>query len=144
MKTLILAGALFSVTVVASSHHSLNGTWILIPDRSNFGGQPAIQTGSVTINDRQGNITVSRNYTYDGATHTLSYIFAVDGRENSTIQNETDLKVKAKWEGRVLKVTITREGIVTVERYSLEPDGTMMLNAEMPGHNPMSLVFQRQ
>jgi hypothetical protein len=119
----------------------LNGTWILIPDRSNFGGLPAIQTGSITLNDRQGNITVSRNYTYDGATDTLSYSFAVDGR---TIQNGKALKVKAKWEGRVLKVTTTREGIITVERYSLEPDGTMMLNAEMPGRNPMSLVFQHQ
>jgi hypothetical protein len=68
----------------------------------------------------------------------------VDGRENSTIQDGKDLKVKAKWEGRVLKVTTTREGIITVERYSLEPDGTMMLNAGMPGRNPMSLVFQRQ
>jgi hypothetical protein len=144
MKTLILAGALFAVTAVASSHHSLNGTWILIPDRSNFGGLPAIQTGSVTINDRQGNITVSRNYTYDGATDTLSYSFAVDGRENSTIHSGKDLKVKAKWEGRILNVTTTREGIVTVERYSLEPDGTMMLNAELPGRNPMSLVFRRQ
>src|SRR5215467_6860420 len=126
MKTLILAGTLFAISAVASSHHSLNGTWILIPDRSNFGGQPAIQTGSVTINDRQGNITVSRNYTYDGATDTLSYSFAVDGRENSTIQSGKELNVKAKWEGRVLNVTTTRERIVTVERYSLEPDGTMM------------------
>jgi hypothetical protein len=144
MKTLILAGALFAVTAVASSHHSLNGTWILIPDRSNFGGQPAIQTGRVTINDWQGNITVSRNFTYDGATDTLSYGVTVDGRENSTIHSGKGLQVKQKWEGRVLKVTTTRDGVVTVERYSLEPDGAMMLNRELPRRNPMSLVFQRQ
>ena len=36
----------------AGSHHDLNGTWALLPTRSDFAGQPVIQTGTLTTWDR--------------------------------------------------------------------------------------------
>jgi hypothetical protein len=49
-----------------------------------------------------------------------------------------------KWEGDVLKVTTTENGITTVERYSLLNDGTMMEQVERTGHHPETFYFQRQ
>ncbi len=64
---------LFTVSAFAHEHTALNGTWTLVPAQSDFGGQPVIQTGTVTINERDGDITVSRSFKYQGANDTFFY-----------------------------------------------------------------------
>jgi hypothetical protein len=143
-RTTGLAVVLFAALATAANHHSLNGTWALEPTRSDFAGQPAIQTGTLTINDRQHNITVARNFNYDGANETFEYNFTTDSRENASIHQGKSFKSKAKWDGDVLKVTTTENGVTTVERYSLAPDGTLLLVVERPDHRQVTLFFQRQ
>ena len=108
----------FSVYAWASHHHDLNGTWKLVPTRSEFGGEPVLQMGTVTINDREHNISISRNFTYEGANQTVSYSSSIDGKENSSIHGGPAFKTKAKWEGDVLKVTSTQDRTI-VERFRL-------------------------
>jgi hypothetical protein len=127
-----------------SDHHALNGTWKLIPARSEFAGEPVIQTGTVTINDREHNIYVSRNFTYEGQNQTVNYSFSTDGKENSSIHEGKAFKSKAKWEGDELKVTSTQDNVTSAERYRLSGDGTMMLIVERPGHRTLTLFFERQ
>jgi hypothetical protein len=144
-KASVICLAFFAVSdAIAGGHHSLNGNWVLEPTKSDFGGQPALQTGTVAINDREHNITVSRNFNYDAANESFSYSFSTDGRENSTIHQGKAFKSKAKWDDNVLKVTTTQNDVTVVERYSLEPDGSMKLMIERPGHRMISLFFQRQ
>jgi hypothetical protein len=38
-----------------------------VPAKSDFAGQPNVQTGTVTIDDQQG-IVISRGFLYQGAT----------------------------------------------------------------------------
>ena len=135
---------LFAASALANNHHRLNGTWILEPTRSDFAGQPSIQTGAVTINDREHNITVSRSFGYDGASESFEYSFTTDGRENATIRDGKAFKSKAKWDGDVLKVTTIDNGATSVERFSLQPDGSLMLVVERPEHRQVTLFFQRQ
>src|ERR1035441_10911059 len=45
---------LFALSALAHDHSELNGVWTLVPTKSDFAGQPVVQTGTVTINDRQG------------------------------------------------------------------------------------------
>ena len=42
MKTriFVISGLLFAVSAFAASHTALNGTWVLEPTQSDFGGQP--------------------------------------------------------------------------------------------------------
>jgi len=135
---------LLTVSANAANHHSLNGTWTLEPTRSHFEGEPTIQTGSVTINDREHNITVTRSFSYDGANESFEYGFSTDGRENSSIHQGKAFKTKAKWDGDVLRVTTTENGSTTTERFSQSPDGSLMLVVERPEHRPVTLFFQRQ
>jgi len=135
---------LFAASAVAADHHSLNGTWALEPTRSDFAGEPVIQTGTVVINDRQHNIFVSRSFNFDGAKESVDYSFSTDGRENSNIRQGKAFKSKAKWEGDVLRVTTTANESTTVERYSLMPDGSLMLTVERPEHREVRLYFRRQ
>jgi len=139
-----VALALLAGSAMAGDHHRLNGTWVLEPTRSNFAGEPVIQTGTVTINDREHNIYISRSFTYDGAADSFEYNFSTDGRENSSIHQGVNFKSKAKWEGDTLKVTTTQNGLATLERFTLQPDGSLMLMVERPEHRVITLFFQRQ
>jgi hypothetical protein len=140
----VLAMSLFAFTAMARDHSELNGTWTLVPTRSDFAGQPVLQTGTVTINDNQGIVAVSRSFKYEGATETFFYKDLMDGEHNATIRTNKDLKSKAKWDHDVLKVTTTQSGEVTTESYSLAGDGTMLDTVVKPGQSPITLVFQRQ
>ena len=124
----VLLTALFAFSAFARDHHTaMNGTWTLAPTKSDFAGQPVIQTGTVTIDERQGNITVSRNFAYEGAGETFFYRDMTDSQNNATIHTGKDLKSKARWDHDVLRVTTTREsGATTEESYTLAADGSLM------------------
>jgi hypothetical protein len=135
--------AIFAGCALAVNHHELNGNWRLIPERSEFHGESVIQSGTVTIDDRQGNVYVSRNFNYDGANQSTALTFSTDAREKASIK-EPGIKSKTQWKGDVLEVTTTRDGATTVERYSLRDDGTMALVIDRPNHSLETLLFQRQ
>ena len=129
----------------AHRHDSLNGTWTLMPDRSDFAGGSPITAGTITIYDRQGNIYISRNFTYAAGNETISYSFSTDGGEGSSIHEGKSFKSKARWEGDVLRVTTTQSaGGTTIERYSAGPEGVLTLTFERPGQRPIALAFARQ
>jgi len=104
----ILTALLFAFSAVARDHSALNGTWTLVPAKSDFAGQPVVQTGTVTISDREGIIIVSRSFKYEGATETFFYRDVTDAENNATIRTGKDLKSRTRWDRDVLKVTTTQ------------------------------------
>jgi hypothetical protein len=140
----ILTTLLFGFSAVAHEHIALNGTWTLLPTKSDFAGQPVVQTGTVTIDERQGNITVSRSFAYAGATETFFYRDITDAQNDATIHTGKELKSKTSWDHDVLKVTTTQYGAITIERYALAADGTMVVSVARPDHKPFTLVFQHK
>ena len=140
----LLATLLFAFSAYGREHDALNGTWTLVPARSDFGGQRVVQTGTVTIDERQGNITVSRSFVYEGATRTFFYNDTTDSENNATIHTGKDLRSRTRWDHDVLKVTTTQSGETTIESYTLAEDGTMMVSVVRPEHKPITLVFQRK
>jgi hypothetical protein len=135
---------LLAFSALARDHSALNGTWTLVPTKSDFAGQPVVQTGTVTINERQGIITVSRNFVYAGATETFFYRDMSDAENNATIHTGKDLKSKSRWDHDVLKVTTTQSGAITLESYSLAPDGSMLVSVVKPERKPITLVFRHE
>jgi len=140
----VLITLLFAGSAIARDRSALNGTWTLVPAKSDFSGQPVVQTGTVTIADRQGIIIVSRNFVYQGATETFFYKDVTDAENNATIHTGKDLKSNTRWDHDVLKVTTTQYGAVTEERYTLAADGTMLVSVLRPDRNPIALVFERK
>ena len=138
-----LAAVSLAIPVVARDHNELNGTRTLVPARSDFAGQPVVQTGTVTIADRDGIIIVSRNFVYEGAAETYFYRDVTDSEHGETFHSGKDLKSRTTWDKDVLKVTTTDSGAVTVESYSLAPDGTMLVSVVRPAREPFTLVFRR-
>ncbi len=136
---------LFAFTAFAGDHSALNGTWTLVPAKSDFSGQPVVQTGTVTISDHQGVIVVSRSFVYEGASETYFYNDSTgNSQHNATIHTGKDLKTKTKWDHDVLTVTTTQSGAVTLESYRVAADGAMLVTVEKPGLKPITLVFRRK
>ena len=140
----VLTTLLFAFSALGRDHSALNGTWRLVPTMSNFAGQAVVQSGTVTISDRQGIIIVSRRFVYAGATETYFYRDITDAENNATIHTGKDFKSKTRWDHDVLKVTTTQSGATTLESYTLAADGTMMVNVLRPEHKPINLVFQHK
>jgi len=139
-----LTTLLFAFSAYARDHNVLNGTWTLVPAKSDFAGQSVVQTGTVTIADREGIIIVSRNFVYEGATETFFYSDITDSQHNATFHTGKDLKSKTSWDHDVLKVKTTQSGAITLESYTLGADGSMMVSVVRPQHKPITLVFQHQ
>ena len=135
---------LFAFSALGRDHSALNGTWRLVPTMSNFAGQAVVQSGTVTISDRQGIIIVSRSFVYEGTTESFFYRDVTDAENNATIHTGKDLKSRTRWDHDVLKVTTTQSGVATLESYTLSTDGAMMVSVVRPEHKPLALVFQRQ
>ena len=145
MRKYVITTLLFAVFAFATDRSALNGTWTLIPAKSDFQGQPVVQTGTVRISDHEGVTVISRSFVYEGAAETFFYNDSTANSRNSpTIHSGKDLKTKTKWEHDALKVTTTLSGAVTLESYTLAADGTMQVSVERPERKPITLVFQRQ
>jgi len=138
----VLTTLLLAFPALAHDRSALNGTWTLVPAKSDFAGQRVVQTGTVTINDHEGIITVSRSFVYEGAAETFFYNDITDAENNATIHTGKDLKSKTRWDHDVLKVTTTQFGAITTESYTLAPDGTMTVSVVRPEHKLITLVFQ--
>jgi len=139
-----LTTLLVTLSAFASNHSALNGTWTLVPAKSDFAGQPVVQTGTVRINDREGVVVVTRFFVYEATTETFFYDDSTGNSRNSTtVRTGNNLKTKTVWDHDVLKVTTTLSGAVTQESYSLAADGTMLVSVLRPDHRPFTLVFQR-
>jgi len=139
-----LTASLFAFCAFAGDHSALNGTWTLVPAKSDFAGQSVVQTGTVTIADREGIIIVSRSFVYAGATETYFYSDITDSEHNATIHTGKNLKSKTRWDHDVLKVTTTESGAITLESYTLAEDGTMTVNVVRPARKPITLFFEHK
>jgi hypothetical protein len=149
MKSTIITAAIMTTMVGAFSacardHNALNGTWTLVPAKSDFAGQPVVQTGTVTINDETGVIVISRSFVYEGAKEVYFYNDSTGSEHNNSTVHLGNLKTKARWDHGALKVTTTQSGVVTTEDYSLGSDGIMLVSVAKPDHRLIMLVFRRQ
>lgn len=133
---------LFAAQAYAHPHDFLNGTWVVRPVQTEHASEPVTLTGTVTIGDLDGELTVSRNLTYTGY-KTFYYQDSVEGPAKSTIRGD-DETVRMRWDGDTLMVFTTRNGVRTVDNYSLAPDGTMIDLVESAGHAPLMVVLRRQ
>ena len=140
----VLTMSLIAISAIARDHNVLNGIWTLVPAKSDFAGQPVVQTGTVTIHDRQGIIIVERSFVYEGAAETFFYCDVTDSEHNATIKTGKDLKSKTSWGHDVLTVKTTRSGAVTLETYTLAADGSMKVSVLKPDRTSITLVFERK
>ena len=137
-------GVVLALALPAWAHPNLTGHWVLIPEDSTFRGQPATETGDITIEQRHGQLFISRHLNVDGDAGGMAYNFSTDGHVNSTIHEGHEMKTKASWDGDTLKVRTTMHGEVTLEQYRISPEkDQLLLTVDTPDHQVSTLVFRR-
>jgi hypothetical protein len=99
----VLTTLLCAFSAFARDLSVLNGTWALVPGKSDFAGQPVVQTGTVIIADRDRVIILSRSFAYEGVTKTIFYDDVTDSEHNATIHTGKDFKSKTRWDHDVLR-----------------------------------------
>jgi hypothetical protein len=133
--------ALFSGLAWAG-RHDFNGTWTLLPLRSTFNGEPEMTAGTVVINNFEDKISLAENFAYTNPLQQATASFSIAGRHGEKIR-QGDLEARAKWDHETLEVDAAENGVPQVQRFSLLPDGTLMMTLERPGHPAVSLLFER-
>jgi|SRR5579864_2936272 len=139
-----LSAMLCAFIALARDHKDYNGTWTLLPERSDFAGQPPIQSGTVTIKDGEDSVVVERRFTYGDAGITYFYRDTIASTHGGTVHAAKDVKSKTKWDHDILRITTTQPNGVTEESYSLTNEGLLQIDIEKPGGAPTRLVFARQ
>src|SRR5581483_9039885 len=134
---------LCAAAVTASAHPNLSGHWVLIPEQSTYHGQPATQSGDVAIEQRHGQLYISRHLFIDGPNAGMEFSFTTDGHEGSTIHQGKNMKTKAEWHGDTLEVRTKMNDQVTIEKYRISPDrDRLVLVVDTPDGQTSTLVFR--
>ncbi len=139
-----LSAILFAFIALARDHKDFNGTWTLLPERSEFAGQPPIQSGTVTIKDGEDSVAIERHFTYGDIGETYFYNDSLSSTHGGTVHAAKDAKTKTRWDHETLHITTTQPSGVTEESYSLMPDGRLLVIVEKPGQAPIRLMFAHQ
>jgi hypothetical protein len=61
-----------------------------------------MKSGTITIDEREGNITVSRGFTYGGDNRIVFYNDSTVSQNDATVRRGDDLKSKIRWDHDVL------------------------------------------
>ena len=132
---------LFSLAASARNHDDLNGTWKLLPPRSELNGEPAFSSGTVTITSHGGNLYLSQSFAMASEHDTATAGFTIQGKLDSVIRQGTDFWGVAKWSEDTLEVQTTNKGEISMERFRTDPDGVMVLTLDRSGHHTVRLFF---
>lgn len=145
--TFSIGAMLFMLCVAALpawAHPNLSGHWVLIPEQSTYHGQAATQSGDLTIEQRHGQLFISRHLMVDGPNGGMEFNFTTDGHEGSTIHQGRNMKTKAEWHDDTLEVKTKVNEQVTTERYRISPDrDQLVLTVDTPDGQTSTLVFRR-
>jgi hypothetical protein len=130
----VLAG-LAPAHAIAQGVPNLSGTWVLVPEKSDFGPMPAPQSRTDVIDHKEPALTIARTQVTAAGETTTSLVFAVDGKPHKNTVGQTELTSTLHWEGAVLVVVSlvnTPQGEVTLtDRYELSADGKTLTQARV-------------
>lgn len=94
--TLRIAGHRAAYLRLRARTHRAEGIWTLVAGKSDFGGQLVLESAPVMIDERQGNMTVSRRFVYEGAAgEAFLYKDMTDSPSTTAIHAGEGLKSKA-------------------------------------------------
>jgi hypothetical protein len=143
---LALLSLAFCATTVSSAlaqnPPNLTGTWVLLPDSSDFGPMPAATARTDVIEHKGSSIVIKRTQSGPTGEVKATLTYGVDGKPYQNTIGGNDVTSTLKWDGAVLVIESTvktpqGEASVT-DRWSLSPDGkrlTQSRSLSMQGQN---------
>ncbi len=122
----LIALAVSTQSVLAAQPPNLSGTWLVQPERSEFGAIPAPAIHKDVIEHRDSSVRITRTILGPGGETTTTLVFAVDGKPHSNRAGPNELTSVLEWEGPVLvirsRVTTTQGEVTITDRVTLSRD----------------------
>ena len=139
MQSVSRIAGLFALALLAApalpaqAPPNLSGTWVLQPDKSNFGPLPAPTKRTDVIDHQEPRLTIKRTGTSQQGEFSADLVFAVDGKPHKNTVNGNELTTTLRWEGPVLVLVSTTQSpngeITLTDRWSLSADGKTLTQA---------------
>jgi hypothetical protein len=112
---------------------SLSGTWVMQPDKSDFGPVPRPESRTDVIDHKEPRLTIKRTITAAGTETTSNLVYTIDGKPYKNMVGETEVTSTLNWDGQTLVMVSTvpgPQGQVTItDRFTLAADGKTMTQA---------------
>jgi len=113
--------------VAAQSHPNLSGTWVMVPEKSNFGPMPPIPSRTDVIEHKEPSLTVKRTQMMPDNNEVVStLVYGIDGKPYKNTTGPNEVTSTLKWDGAVLVIESdvnSPNGLVrVVDRYTLSAD----------------------
>jgi hypothetical protein len=134
----------------AADKPNFSGEWKMNAAKSNFSGLPAPSSIVRKVTHTEPALAIVEEQQGDMGTQNTTRKYTTDGQPASFEANGAQVVGSAVWEGSVLVVSSTVEGIGVkfVDRMSLSEDGRTMTSAvhvALPqGEIDLSIVFEKQ
>jgi hypothetical protein len=154
LRTLVLSLSLLILGLSLSAQAPANfaGTWVLNTAKGKNLGMMASLQDTVQISQTATELVVRHSSSFQGQPNTRELRYALDGK---AVMNDGPMgdhnDTVAKWVGRTLVTTWTKEGAVAgttsvmTETRSLSSDGkTMSLESVRGSNAPVVMVYERQ
>jgi len=138
------------VSAAAADKPNFSGEWKMSAAKSNFGGLPAPSSIVRKVTHTEPSLVIVEEQQGDMGTQNTTRKYTTDGQPASFEANGAQVVGSAVWEGNVLVVSSTVEGIGVkfIDRMSLSEDGRTMTSAvhvaSPQGEIDLSIVFDKQ
>jgi hypothetical protein len=123
---LVLASLAF-VPLGAQKAPNFSGTWVMVPDKTDYGPMPGPSARTDVIEQNGAAITIKRSVTTPEGEVKVDLAMAVDGKPHKNTTPQGELVSTLAWEGEVLVISSevsTPNGPATiVDRMSLDAEG---------------------
>ena len=117
----------------AQSVPDLSGTWVLVPDKSDFGPMPGPTSRTDIIDHKEPALTIKRTQMTPQGEVSANLVYAVDGKPYKNIAAGNEVTSTLKWEGQTLVIVSTistPNGDANItDRLSLSSDGKTLTQA---------------
>ncbi len=131
---------------------NFSGDWKMNPDRSSFGQLPRPAAYEREIDHREPVVRMTVRQSSQTGEQTIEAVVRTDGRETTNKYRGGEATTVAKWSGRDLELTTTREieggRAITRETWSLSEDGktlTSITRMETPrGAFEIKMLLDKQ
>ena len=134
----------------AADRPNFSGEWKMSAAKSNFSGLPAPSSIVRRVTHAEPSLVIVEEQQGDMGTQNNTRKYTTNGQPASFEANGAQVVGSAVWEGNVLVVTSTVEGVGVkfVDRMSLSDDGRTMTSAvhvaSPQGEIDLSIVFEKQ
>ena len=134
----------------AADKPNFSGEWKMNAAKSNFSGLPAPSSIVRKVTHTEPSMVIVEEQQSDMGPQNTTRKYTTDGRPSSFEANGAEVVGTAVWEGNVLVVNSSVEGVGVkfVDRMSLSEDGRTMTSAvhiaSPQGEIDLSIVFEKQ